>query len=701
MIGRSVRLGVAGLLVFAAGNASRAQPEAEQPSVRHQINLDAGWRFFAGDEPAASEPAFDDSGWQAVDLPHTWNAFDGQDGGSNYRRGAGWYRRHVPVDSALAGRRLYLQFDGASLMADVYVNGRHLGTHRGGFARFRFDATDVLLPGRDNVVAVRVDNGHLGIPPTSADFTFFGGLYRGVSLLATDPVQIAAMDYGSPGVFITQKKVTPESAQLEVRAELENHQDRAQDVEVRTTVLDRGGAAVRTATTRLSLAPQGAATMVEPLVLDHPHLWNGLADPYLYTVSVEVRRIPPAGGGQVPTDPAPCDAVVQPLGVRFFHVDPDRGFFLNGHYLDLHGVCRHQDRINQGWAISQAEEAEDFALIREIGATAIRVAHYQQAQTWYDRCDRAGLAVWAEIPFVNEALPTQEFLENAKQQLRELIRQNYNHPAIFFWGVGNETSGLAADGFISDLAPVVREEDPTRLSTYASDHPIEDPKNWHTDVVAFNRYYGWYYGEAGDFAQNMDETHARHPHTPFGVSEYGAGGSIFMHEEDPPKPDPNGHFHPEEYENRFHEIHWKILKDRPFVWGKFVWNMFDFASDRRVDGDQPGRNDKGLVTYDRKTRKDAFYWYKANWSEEPVLYITSRRFVARTQPVTDIKIYANAPEVELSVNGVPLEARRAPDHIFLWPGIKLVPGENRISAQARFGDKIVSDECAWSYQPAP
>ena len=676
-------------LVFTVGAClGRTQPAGALPGGRSLVNLDAGWRFLAGDEATAAEPGFDDSGWEKVNLPHTWNAFDGEDGGGNYRRGAGWYRRHLLIDPAMAGRRLYLQFDGASLSAEVYVNGRRLGTHKGGFACFRFDATDALVPGRDNVVAVWVDNGRLGIPPTSADFTFFGGLYRDVSLLVTDPVQITAMDSGSPGVFITQRRVGPDSADIEVRTEVENHGDALVPVEVAVRVVDGGGRVVAASSLLRPIGARGTSDVVEPLTLRHPHLWDGRADPYLYRVGIEVRV---AG--------AVRDSIDQPLGVRFFRADPDKGFFLNGHPLDLHGVNRHQDRIDKGWAISQSDEAEDFALICELGCTAIRGSHYQQAQTWYQRCDRAGIVVWAEVPFVNQALPSREFLDSARQQLRELIRQNYNHPAILFWGVGNETSGEAADGVIARLAREAGEEDPTRPSTYASDHGIGDPKNWHTDVVAFNRYFGWYNGASSEFAANLDETHALHPSVPIGVSEYGAGASIFQHEENPSRPNTKGRYHPEEYQADLHEIYWKALAARPYVWGKFIWCMFDFASDGRGEGDHLGRNDKGLVTYDRKTRKDAFYWYKANWSPEPVVYITSRRFAVRTRPETEVKVYSNAGEVELWVNGVALGKLQASDHIFRWQGVKLSPGDNRIAASAPFGGTVVSDACSWSYKP--
>ena len=338
------------------------------------------------------------------------------------------------------------------------------------------------------------------------------------------------------------------------------------------------------------------------------------------------------------------------------------------------------------------------AHMMESGATAVRVSHYQQSDSWYSRCDQAGIVAWAEIPSWQKVLATPEYLESAKQQLRELIRQNFNHPSICFWGVGNETYGPASDPTIVALNPVVHEEDPTRLSTYASNHDDADPKNWHTDVVAFNRYYGWYSGKLSEFAPWLDKTHADYPKARFGMSEFGAGASIFQHEDPPVAPKPNGPYHPEEYQNLVHETYWAALKTRPYVWAKFVWCLHDFASDGRNEGDHPGRNDKGLVTYDRRVKKDAFFFYKANWSKEPVLHITSCRFTERTVPVTEIKVYSNAPEVDLELNGKALGARRDPsaDHIFRWQAIALSPGENRVSAKAHFGGNEMTDSCIWT-----
>jgi beta-galactosidase len=652
---------------------------------RQRVDLNAGWSFLPGDEPLAIQRGFDDSHWQKVDLPHTWNAQDGQDGGANYRRGAGWYRRTLTLDRPLKARRLYLQFDGASLAADVYVNGRHLGTHVGGFARFRFDATEALEPGANNLIAVRVDNDKPGIAPTAADFTFFGGLYRGVSLLVTDRIHIAAMDHASPGVYLVQRQVTAQRAEVLSRVQIESHETRKESIEVRTLVFDAAGHELQTQTRVVALAAGGTQTIEQPLTIEHPHLWNGVADPYLYRVRVELRA-----AGRV------RDVVEQPLGLRYFRVDSNEGLFLNGKHLSLRGVNRHQDRIDKGWAIGAAEEAEDFALLQELGANAIRVSHYQQSDSWYERADRGGLVVWAEIPFVGEALSTPEFIDNAQQQLRELIRQNFNHPAIFFWGVGNETRNDAvADSAVSQLASLVRAEDPTRLSTYASDHPPEDPRNWHTTVTGWNKYFGWYYGDTPDLGPFLDSLHAAHPEARIGLSEYGAGASIHQHSESPSRQAITPAFHPEEYQNQFHEAYWRMLKVRPFVWGSFVWNLFDFASDGRNEGDTPGRNDKGLVTYDRKTRKDAYYFYKANWSADPVLYITSRRFSARREPVTEVKIYSNAPAVELFVNGASQGTQHGVERVFHWQGVKLAAGQNAIEARATIGTHAFRDACIW------
>ncbi len=721
--------------ILAGLAAARASSLNLAAAPRTEVSLNAGWRFHFGETPGAEAAGFDASAWSTVSTPHTWNALDGQDGvkssaagpanimkGGDYKRGSSWYRRTIASDPAWAGRQVYLQFDAANRRADVFLNGQFIGTHLGGHARFRFDVTRALKRDGDNVLAVKVNNEDNGIAPHSGDFTFFGGLYRDVSLLVTDPIQVETMDSASPGVYLAQSNVTTERADVAARVKLANHEAQPADVSVRVAVIDAGGRLVSEQTATAALVAGGTGEVTLPLTITSPHLWNGRADPYRYTAQVEV-----SAGGVV------HDRVEQPLGLRFFRVDPNEGFFLNGHYLDLHGASRHQDRLDKGWAIGAADEREDMDLICEMGCTSVRVAHYQQSQTWYRLADERGIALWAEIPFVDEAAPTEVFFNNVLQQMRELIRQNYNHPAIFFWGCGNETfdlgmgfaEGVAKNGPVQErqiqaLHALARAEDPTRLTTYASFHsesdvhlalpgqpPVDlkgEPQRWYTDVTAFNKYYGWYYGEPEDNAEFFDSLHRRNPAQRIGVSEYGAGGAITQHEaanyggegykRTPMEGMPRVAFakqHPEEYQAYYHEGAWKVLSARPYVWGKFIWNMFDFASDGRDEGDQPGRNDKGLVTFDRKTRKDAFYFYKASWSTEPVLYITSRRFVDRTEATTTVKIYSNAPEVELFVNDRSLGKQTGTDKIFRWPNVTLAPGENKIRAVAG----TLADQCRW------
>jgi len=710
-------------LVQAVGFAPHGLPVVVPvASPRVELNLNADWRFFARDHSSGSEVDVDEANWKPVTLPHTWNAQDGQDGGGDYYRGPAWYRRHWQWDDRLKGKQLYLQFDGASQQADVYVNGKKLGSHLGAFARFRFDATEAFHPG-DNVIAVRVDNGRLDVPPILGDFTFFGGLYRSVSLIATDRVQISMMDYGSSGVFIDQHEVSAQRADFTVRTEVENYEDKARTIELVTLILDEHGHPVATAQVKQPMSGGDEISAAQRISLRHPHLWDGLADPYLYTVMVTIRV-----GGTV------RDVVQQPLGLRSVKADPVHGLLLNGHPLDLHGVTYHQDRLDEGWATTAADEEEDFALLRELGATAVRFTDFQPSETWFQRLDRAGIIADAEIPVVEEVRSDHAFLDNAKQQLRELIRQNYNHPSIGFWGIGDSTrdeppkpepppvpgakgnakdappapkaktpppvpGGKDSDSILTELASVAKSEDAARLSTYAASGQEAEPKNWHTDVLGLNRYAGWYAGSIAGLGAHLDGIHERHAGSPMGISAYGAGASVYEHELPAPKPSVSGKLHPEEYQALVHEEIWPILAARPYLWGKFVWALTDFASDGRRDGDHPGRTDVGLVTFDRLTRKDAYSFYQATWSREPVVTLTSRRFLVRHHPTTDMKVYANAAEVELFVNGKSLGRLTAPNHVFLWKEVPLIPGENNVTARGQFGALEVSDGCTWIYEP--
>jgi beta-galactosidase len=661
---------------------------------RSVASLDMGWQFHLGNVSGAEQINFDDSSWNTVDVPHTWNNLDGQDGGSNYYRGIGWYRKHYTISDDLAGKELFLKFDGASLVTDLYVNGTFVGEHQGGFAAFVWDVTGYLNVGGDNVLAVKVNNAYNpAIPPLAGDFNVDGGIYRHVNLIATDPLHISLTDYASPGVYLTQTNVSAASADLETKTKLQNDDSVDRQATVLTTIADANGNVVTTLQNSLVL-PAGTGTdVVQDTTIISPQLWNGRADPYLYQVSVQIID---TGSGVA------VDEVDQPLGLRYFSIDPNNGFFLNGQYLDLHGANFHQDRLDKGWAISDDDQREDVGLIQEIGATFVRLSHYQHPPLTYDLLDQAGIVAWSEIPLVGQVNNSQAFFDNAKQQLVEMIRQNYNHPSVLFWGMYNEIpDNSVTQTLVAQLAALAHQEDTTRLTTGATFAADNAGINFLTDVIAFNRYFGWYYGHSSDFGPWADQFHATYPSRVMGISEYGAGASIYQHEENPPPPPPYGPWHPEEYQDLFHEAYWSQLKTRPFLWAKSVWNMFDFAVDARNEGDTPGRNDKGLVTYDRQTKKDSFYWYKANWSSDPVLYITSRRYTDRPTNTVEVKIYSNFDSVELFVNGVSLGTLSSGDHIFRWTDVNLQPGDNFIQVVGTQGGDVYTDEVIWTAPGGP
>jgi len=649
--------------------------------------------------PAWCQRDFDDSAWAPIRLPHTWNALDGQDGvlpgntTGDYRRGDGFYRTTFATDPAWQGRRLFVQFDAVNRFAEVWLNGHLLGNHAGGFGRFRFDITEVLAPSGVNLLAVKANNEPGGIIPMGGDFTQFGGIYRAVSVVIVDPVHIALLDYASSGVYLSTANVSSASADVAVRTLLENHSQKAAELELCVTLLDREGRTAAQSKIPCKVAPGATATARLSLRLEQPRLWQGRANPHLYKARIELRE----------TDRL-LDTLDQELGVRSYAVDPQRGFLLNGQPYPLRGVCRHQDRLDKGYAISLADEAEDLRLIEEIGANTIRLSHYQQSESFHRLCDESGMVLWSEVAYVaRPVLDTPEFTANAIEQLRELIRQNYNHPSIFFWGLGNETDHkqpALADRVLASLEAVAPLEDSTRPTTYASHHPDEDPRNFRTDLIAFNKYFGWYGGPCSNLATWLDTFHAAHPQRPLGISEYGAGASISMHEVNPPHTrNPVTAWHPEEWQNGFHEESWLIIKDRPYLWATYVWNMFDFAADHRAEGDTLGRNDKGLVTFDRRIRKDAFYWYKANWNPEPMVYITSRRHDLRLEPQAEVKVYSNCDEVELWLNEVSLGRRSSADRRFVWPALTLAPGPNRIRVLGTIGGRSVTDACSWTFTP--
>ena len=589
----------------------------------------------------------------SVALPHTWNALDGQDGGNDYWRGIGTYQIELP--NPTEGKKQYIELKGANHVATVYCNGRELGTHKGGFSTFRFNLTPAMKP-EGNVLTVVVSNAKSDIYPQNADFTFYGGLYRDVNFVEVADAHFDLLKEGTDGVF-----VTPHAAG---KTRVDLFPVNAAGCTVKVVLKDAED----------NVAAEGQADAADHTVVKldvkEPHLWNGMADPYCYTCEASIEK-----DGEVQ------DCVAVTYGYRGFHVDPENGFFLNGKSCPLHGVSRHQDRQDKGWAISREDHEEDIALIKEIGANTIRLAHYQHDQYFYDLCDHTGFVLWAEIPFISSFIPGQEAYENTISQMTELISQNYNHPSIFFWGISNEItiSGETEDLYrnLTDLHALCKKLDPTRLTTMAevSMVPMTSEHVYITDVLSYNHYFGWYVGDVEDNGPWLDKFHALNPDRPLGVSEYGSEAILKWH-----TTTPENHDYTEEYAAYYHHEMLKTFATRPYLWSTHVWNMFDFAADARDEGGVQGRNNKGLVTYDRKTKKDAFYIYQAYWTTEPMIHVCGERFVDRAPEERIVTVYTNCPNVTLVVNGKEVATKDAVDHAVVFENVALNDGDNTVTA---------------------
>ena len=661
----------------------------DHAAARENALLDSGWKFKLEDVTGAAQPNFNDADWQTVSVPHNWG-WDQAQLGKDYYRGPGWYRRELDI-TPQSGKRYFLRFEAASLVANVYLNDKKIGEHRGGFGAFCFEITSQLSGTGTNVLAVRVSNAREpDIAPLSGDFSVYGGLYRPVHLIVTGDENFTPTDHASPGVAWLQTSVTETQAALDVTVQISNGTKQKQPLTLVASVFDANGHLVVSNAEPIALAARDTAPYSLRVVVPQPHLWNGRKDPYLYKAVVELR----SADGVV-------DSVEQPLGLRYYSVDPDKGFFLNGQPYHLHGVNRHQDRPVEGWAITEADMQEDVALLKEIGATVVRCAHYQHSDYFYSLCDQAGILVWAELPQVNEINPSEQFEETSRNQLLDLIRQNINHPSIFAWSLFNELWPQNPDPHreLQNLKIVANGEDPTRPTIGATSNNGMPQMNKIPDWLGWNIYPGWYggWGTKDDFGKSLDSRKQDSRHGGFCISEYGAGANVNQHEQKPKQPAPTGQWHPEEWQAEVHETAWAAMKARPYVWGTFVWNMFDFVVSGRHEGGVLGRNDKGLVTYDRKTKKDAFYFYKANWSDEPALYITSRRFTERTNTVTDVKIYSNAATAELFLNGVSQGPRNNDGNaVFVWQNVALAPGVNHVEARAARNGQALTDQCDWT-----
>ena len=619
--------------------------------MRNILNINKGWIFV---KDMTEAPASLPQTGEQLDLPHTWNALDGQDGGNDYFRGTCCYARSLKKEDLPAGEKYFLEIHGANSSADVYMNGKRLAHHDGGYSTWRVDITSTLRS--ENCLVILVDNAaNETVYPQTADFTFYGGLYRDVNIIAVPETHFELEHLGCPGLYVTpvmdgsNAKVTMQTYVM----------DRNDNDRVCFRILDAEGVVV---------AQQSGSCEKAEFLLEDAHLWNGTRDPYLYTAEAVILR-----------DEEELDRVQTRFGCRSFEIHPEKGFILNGQEYPLRGVSRHQDRWKLGNALLREHHDEDMDLICEVGANTIRLAHYQHDQYFYDLCDERGMVVWAEIPYISRHM--SEANTNTHNQMKELITQCYNHPSIVVWGLSNEITmdGAKDPDMIQNhrvLNDLVHKMDPYRPTVIAciTMCGIDEEYVHIPDVVSYNHYFGWYGGNMEEYGPWFDKFHTRYPNTPIGVSEYGCE-ALNWHNSNPESGD-----YSEEYQAMYHESLIRQLFSRPYIWATHVWNMFDFGADARAEGGENGQNHKGLITIDRKYKKDAFYAYKAWLNPEPMIHLCGKRYIDRVEDVTKVTVYSNLPEVELFANGVSVGKQQAEDHFFYFD----VPnaGETRLEAVA-------------------
>jgi len=667
--------------------------------MRKVIPLNDNWTFTK-----------DNINWEPVTLPHTWNAVDGMDGKGEYHRGECCYLNQLATPQLQEGERVCLEILALALCGRVYINDKEAGSHEGGYSSFVVDITDLLHPCKDengipieaspNTIRIIADNAqHSHIYPQMADFTFYGGLYRGVNLIFLSKTHFDVSFHGASGLAITPEilgkdHLNPQDASdhsvypsccgkgsIQPKAILHLNSwvvNPSPDYTVRYLITDADGCQVAESW-RPSESPK------TDILLSHPHLWQGVEDPYLYTCTATLVYRNES-----------VDEVSSRFGIRSFHVDPEKGFFLNGKPMMLRGVSRHQDRLYQGNALTRQQHYEDAALIHEIGANTVRLAHYQHSQDFYDACDEYGFIVWAEIPYISSQSDDPAAHDNCRLQMEDLIYQNYNHPCICFWGISNEiTIAGEKPGLVEnhrDLNALVKKLDPSRLTTIAHVTMLSPDSALHgiTDVESYNHYFGWYGGTYDNNEKWLDHFHESHPEICLGLSEYGAEGIITYQPEEPKCRD-----YSEAYQAEYHEHMAKILMNRPYLWSTYVWNMFDFGCAARNEGGTAGRNNKGLVTMDRKIKKEAFYLYKAYWSKEPFVYLCGRRYAQRAGQSTTVKAYSNLSQVTLYVNGQPFDTKYG-NKIFFFENVPLCEGFTYLTAEAGTAPSCAD---AWLFMP--
>jgi beta-galactosidase len=648
---------------------------------REVKSLNEKWNFSAGIEtPRGLGWGAGQGGSNVVNLPHTWNSVDYMT--DNFRRGYGSYSKSLLIPAEYKGKRLFLKFEGAGTVSTVFVNSNLMGEHKGAYTAFTYEITNVVKYGENNSINVVCDNSQkFDVAPQGGDFNIYGGIYRDVWLIVTeDDACISPLFHGSTGVFISQLLASGKRAELRAEVHMSTASD-YKNCEVEFDILDKDNKVVTSQTTPYI----NNNKVVFNAHLDNPHLWNGVKDPYLYKTVTILKR----NGKEI-------DRVEENIGIRSYYVDPNKGFFLNGEHLKLRGVSRHQDWPRIATALTEKNHLVDFSFFEEVGANALRLAHYPQAQFMFREADRRGFIVWEEIPFVGGYVKSKDFDENLKFQLTELILQNYNHPSICFWGLFNEITG-DFDAILAQLNELAHKLDPYRMTVAATYQ--EGSFNFITDGIAMNKYFGWYYNKIEDFGPYFDDWHAKNPTAKIGVSEYGGGASIRQHvgqfvPEENPRASSRGPWQPEEKQTAIHMAQLKMITERDYLWGSFVWNMFDFASNHKKEADTAYINTKGLVTYDRKTRKDAFYLYKANWNKkEKTTHLCSKDYTDRKENVTDVIAFTTDPSVTLFINGKQVGKMQTDQYAtVMWKNITLSPGKNHVEIKTASG----TDSADWN-----
>lgn len=665
-----------------------------QAEGRKVESFNSGWSFKKA--PAEKELAINapkwDKGWSEVEIPHTWNAKDMQVQANSFYEGAAYYKKQYFFPAELKDKRVFLRFEGVGSCAEVFVNGMLATSHKGGYSAFACEISPLLKAGEENEIIVKADNKSRPdvIPVNHNLFGVYGGIYRPVWLVVTEPCNISVTDCASPGVYVTQKNVSKKQADVKVKVKLDNGTLQPVPVTLQNTIYDQEGKQVATHSQSFELSAQGEQAYESSFTIKKPTLWQGRENPYLYKVVSRLIK-----DGQV------IDEMVQPLGLRKYEIVAGKGFYLNGEKYPMYGVTRHQDWWGLGSALKNENHDFDLATIMDVGATTVRFAHYQQSDYLYSRCDSLGLIIWAEIPFVNRV--TGQEAENCRNQLREMIRQSFNHPSIYVWGLHNEVyqPHQYTKELTQSLHDLAKTEDPDRYTVSVNGYGhMEHPVNLVADIQGMNRYFGWYEKKIQDIKPWVENLEKEYPHQKLMLTEYGADANL-NHQTEYVGDALNWtkEFYPETFATKTHEYQWSVIAAHPYIIASYLWNTFDFCAPMWVRGGVPARNMKGLVTFDRKIKKDSYFWYKANWSKEPVLYLTQRRNWDREKKETSVTVYSNIGTPKVYLNGKELTGIRegyTPVH-YIIDNITLDMGKNIVKTVVVKDGKTYEDEIEWVY----